>query len=80
MDLKIDLLSSNLIVPQKKNFMNIWVNMWGIEELGEKRLKFLADLFCAFPQAARLMINVNEDLKEQLRVFRVVHNVQYLEK
>jgi len=80
MDLKIDLLSSNLIVPKKRDLKNIWINMWGIEELGTNRLKFLAYLFCAFPQAARLMINVKEELKEDLEVFRRVHNVQYLEK
>lgn len=80
MDFKIDLLSPNLIVPKNKNIKNIWVNMWGIEEVSPERLKFLADLFCSHPQAARLFLNTKEEIKEQMEVFRRIHNVQFLEK
>lgn len=80
MDLKIDLLTSNLVLPTKTKPKNIWINMWGIEKLDKRRLKFLSDLFCSNPQASRIMQNISDELIEELEIFRIVHNVQFLEK
>lgn len=80
MDLKIDLLTTNYIVPKKKNIKKILLNMWGIEKIDINRLKFMADLFCNHEEATKIMINLNKDLKEQLEIFKRVHKVQILEK
>lgn len=80
MDLKIDLLTSNLIPPTKSKPRNIWINMWGVERITQKQLKFMADLFCNNPQAAKLLHNMSDKIKEELEVFKRIHNAQFLEK
>lgn len=79
MDLNINLLTPNLIIP-KKEVLNIWLNMYGIDHIGKKRLKYMADLFMAHPKAARLIVNCSEELQEELEVFKRVHNVRFMEK
>lgn len=79
MDLKIDLLTSNLVPPTKAKPKNIWINMWGVERITQKQLKFMADLFCNNPEASRLVVNANDKIKEELEIFRRVHNVRFME-
>ncbi len=80
MNLNINLLSPNLTIPKNKKALNIWVNMYGIEQIGIDRLKYMADLFMAHPDAARLIVNCKEELKVELEVFRRIHNVRFMEK
>jgi len=80
MDLKISLLSQNLVAPKKDKLINIFIDMRGIQKVNKDRLKFMADTFMNNPQASRIITNCSLELQEQLEVFRRIHNIVFMEK
>jgi len=78
MDVRIDILSTNFVVPKNKKLKNIWINLYGIENITPKRLKYMADVFLNNPKANRLIINASDQVEEELKIFGKVHNAQFI--
>lgn len=79
LDLKINVLSADYdIFPELKGYSNVWFNMYGIEETDSKLVAFLAQICQDNKEAKKLIINANEKIKEQLRVFSKVHKARFI--
>ena len=77
-DLKINVLSSDLIPPRKNNYKNIWLNLYGIKEINQDLIKYFGELACSNSKATILILNANVKIKEQLRFFIENFNAKYV--
>lgn len=77
-DLKINVLSSEYQAPESKGYSNVWFNMYGIEEADQELVTFLAQICEDNKEAKKLIINANEKIKEQLKVFSRVHKARFI--
>ena len=78
-DLKINVLSSDYNnIPEKKNYSNIWFNLYGIKEANQELVKFMGEICQGNTESKKLLINANEKIKEQLTIFCEVHGAQFV--
>lgn len=78
-DLKINVLTSDLDPPKSKGYSNVWFNLYGIEEVNQDILAYLAQICVDNPEGKKLIINANEKIKEQLKIFAEVHSAKFVE-
>lgn len=78
-DLKINVLNSNYDLPKNKNYKNIWFNLYGIEKPDTELINFMAQICEDNKEAKKLIINANEKIKEELRVFSLVHKARFIQ-
>ena len=76
-DLKIDYLKDRFEDFPGDN-TNVWINFHGIDDIEQDDVNYLAYIFDKNKKAAKLIINANEKVKEQLKVFSVVHNARFI--
>lgn len=77
-DLKINVLSSDLEPPKTKGYSNIWFNLYGIAAANLELIKYMAQICQDNPKAKKLLINANEKIKEELKVFSKVHGAIFI--
>lgn len=77
-DLKINVLNSDYQAPESKGYSNVWFNMYGIEEVDQELVAFLAQVCEDNKEAKKLIINANEKIKEKLKVFSRVHKARFI--
>lgn len=77
-DLKINVLSSNFIPPESKGYKSVWFNLYGIKEADQKLVKYLGQICMDNKNSKKLLINANEKIKEQLKVFCEVHGAVFI--
>lgn len=77
-DLKINILNSEYVPPEANGYTNVWFNMFGVEEADYKLVEYLAQICEDNKEAKKLIINANEKIKEQLKIFAEVHDVRFI--
>lgn len=79
MDLHFNLLEGVSEIPNKKSVKNVWINLWGVEHITTERLQHMANICIKYKDASKLLVNTNEKLREQLRVFSLTHSAQFVD-
>jgi hypothetical protein len=79
-DLKINVLSADYDdFPENKGYSNVWFNLYGIEEANKELVAYMAQICQDNKEAKKLLINANEKIREQLKVFAEVHEARFIE-
>ena len=77
-DLKINVLSSGYVPPKTKGYKTVWFNLYGIREADQDLVKYMGHISMDNKEAKKLLINANEKIKEQLKVFCEVHGAVFI--
>lgn len=77
-DLKVNVLSSDLVPPKTNGYSNVWFNLYGVKEANAELARYMAQICQDNPKAKKLLINANEKIKEELKIFSEVHGAIFI--
>lgn len=79
MDLRIDVINDIKPIPKIK--LNIiWFNFFGVKDINLKILEYLATVCEKQPDAKKVILNINDKLANELKIFSIIHKVQFIDK